>query len=238
MIALLLWGCASEADTFASPQSRFRVRLQELQRRTFSLDEQLQSLENHDHVVYRLCFLRNPPASGAAGEECLATASYTDVYGFDDPPVPTPIERIFTWLLWSPQEDFVVLPAEGWATAPGPVEQTVVNLRPERGWRTGVLFMGDLVWADTLVVYGNSLADCDYAVRRFDGATGAESPFRAGVSPDGFMITASTDSTIVLTTLLDNCASTELRESFRPRCSELHLRTLAETPVPCPPTGG
>jgi hypothetical protein len=45
------------------------------------------------------------------------------------PAVPGPVNRIFSLFTRSPREDFVILPVEGWANAPG-LEETAVASSP------------------------------------------------------------------------------------------------------------
>jgi hypothetical protein len=219
---------SAKADGFISPGGFYRVRFTEVAHRRFTAEQALRELDNVDHVEYTLTFVH------AEDGHVRAEASYADVYGWEPSRGPTDPALIVSWLDWSPGEDFVILPSEGWASAPGTPERAVLALADTLGWSRGSLAMDTLIWASPLVAVGDQHSDCDYSVDAFDGATGLSRPLdRPPESPLGWEIHEVEERTIVVRSALDNCASEVERARFEPECRAVDLDTFQARAVAC-----
>jgi hypothetical protein len=221
-------GTEPTADTrFVSPGGKYEVQFEEIAHRTFTREEQLQNLDNMNHINYEVTIVRIDTGMS------VATVKYSDVYGFNQPPEPTPLERLSRWFDWSPQEDFVVLPVEGWASAPGTPEARVLALNDELGWSESWFTLEKVTWADALVAVGHRHSDCDYSVDVFDGRIGKQKAVVEKSSPIGYQIESISARQVAIRRVLDNCASQERRNAFERQCLSLDLETLTVSPEPC-----
>jgi hypothetical protein len=227
-----------KSDTLSSPAGKFRVAFQVVGHRTFTADESLRALDNVNHVEYALAFIR------VADGSIAAEATYSDVYGFQPGAGPTALNVLLSWFDWSPEEAFVILPVEGWASAPGTPERRAVPLADSLRWFRASITMDTLLWASPLVMVGGQHSDCHYSVDVFDGATGRLRPLdRPSESPIGYEISAVEGRTVIIRRVIDNCASNEERDAWVAECRAVDLETFLSRPVPCPtrlttPLGG
>ena len=228
---LLLSGGAALAGNgapscFTSPGGKFMVCFTELEHKKFD-PEQSQSIDDISHVKYKIDFRR-------AGETTiLATAEYADVYGWTSPAHPAELKNIFNWFVWSPKEDFVILPAEGWAIAPGTSDRKALSLNPTLSWRTADFHMDNLIWADALRVVGGVMDDCNFGDNLFDGRTGKTTPLKAPRPLTGYVIKSSDGRQVHIEKMLDNCSSDADRRTFSRECHLLNLDTMRTEVVPC-----
>jgi hypothetical protein len=201
--------------------------------RTFSAEESLRALDNVDHVEYALTFTR------VEDGETVAEVTYPDVYGFQPGAEPTAPAVIAGWLDWSPGEDFVILPDEGWASAPGTPERTVLSLSDSLEWSRAPIAMDTLIWATPLIVVGDQHSDCHYAVDVFDGATGRRRALdRPPESPLGYEIHSVEGRTVIVRRVLDNCSHQAERDAWVAECRAVDLDSFAARPAPCPGASG
>jgi hypothetical protein len=223
----------SESDTFTSPAGKFRVAFRVVEHRTFSAEESLRALDNVDHVEYALTFTR------VLDGEIVAEVTYPDVYGLQPGTGPTAPAIMAAWLDWSPGEDFVILPDEGWASAPGTPERTALSLSDSLDWSTAPIAMDTLIWVTPLIVVGDQHSDCHYAVDVFDGATGQRRALdRPPDSPVGYEIHAVEGRTVVIRRVLDNCSRQAERDAWVAECSAVDLDGFVARPTPCPGAPG
>jgi hypothetical protein len=181
------------------------------------------------HVTYKVSFYK-------MGEQAaVRSVEYADVYGWEREANPTPIENLFKAILWSPDEDFAVLDAEGWASAPGPPDRQAVALNRELRWSVAPFRLSDLIWVDRLRVIGNSYADCDYSVVEFDASTGETLAIKEGASPTGYETRAGAGKKALMRKVLDNCRTEDAQREFVPECLLLDLASMGKTVVPCEP---
>jgi hypothetical protein len=228
MLAAGLVGGASSAPVrFTSPGGRYEVAFTELEHLRFSAEQMKQNVDNVNNVRYRISFYRVGESSPVAEVE------YHDVYGWEPDAKPTPTVDLFKAILWSPQEDFAVLDAEGWASAPGTPERKAVALSTKLHWRTAPFTLDEPIWADALRVIGNSHNDCEYAVMEFNGASGQIRAVMAADSPIGYEIDGTTGRRVEIRQVLDNCRTEEMEKSFTPECLTLDLETMRTSPSAC-----
>ncbi len=214
---------AGGTGRFASPTGRFEAAFTELAHKKFPKREAM-GLDEVDHVVYRINFY----AKGAVAP--AATISYNDVYGWEEGSVPAAPEAIFSFFAWSPQDDFVIIPAEGWASAPGTAIARAVALNRKLPWREAEFAFDNFVWTGDLSGVGDAHFDCDYSVSLFDGNKGQTVPIKASDSPIGYELISVEGNSLFLRETLDNCRTDDLE----PRCFTLDLSTMEEAPRPCP----
>lgn len=222
-------GDSGESKRFISPKGQYEVTFEQIEHREFSKTETQCDIDYVNHIRYRISFYRR------GGQTPVRTVEYADVYGWGQDSKPTPLENLFRAILWSPEEDFAVLDAEGWASAPGPPDRRAVALNRELPWSVVPFTMTDLVWVDALKVIGNSYADCDYSVVEFDGSVGQSRSLHAGESPLGYEVRSSSGKTVVIGTVLDNCRSEDQLRKFVPECRLLDLTSMSERGSPCYP---
>jgi hypothetical protein len=227
LAAGLVGGLRAAPPRFTSPGGRYEVAFKELAHARFSAEEMKQDADHVNNVRYAVSFY---PVGGA---EPVAEAEYCDVYGWEPDAKRTPTADLFKAILWSPQEDFAVLDAEGWASAPGTPERKAVALSRKLGWRTAPFILDDLIWADALRAIGNSHNDCEYAVMEFDGASGQTRAVMAADSPIGYEIGGTTGRKAEIRQVLDNCRTEEMEKSFTPQCLTLDLDTMRTSPSAC-----
>jgi hypothetical protein len=227
LAAGLVSGASSAPVRFRSPGGRYEVAFTELEHLRFSAEQMKQNVDNVNHVRYRISFFRTGESEPAAEVE------YHDVYGWEPDATPTATANLFKAILWSPQEDFAVLDAEGWASAPGTPERKAVALSTKLRWRTAPFTLDEPVWADALRAIGSSHSDCAYAVLEFDGASGQMRAVMAPDSPIGYEISRIDGRKVEIRQVLDNCRTEEMEKSFTPECLTLDLDTMRTSPSAC-----
>jgi len=210
-------------DRFTSPSGKFIVVFTELENRKYGKEEMLEDLGNVSHVLYRVDFISKGDI------EPVATSSYADVYGWEAGGRPEKASSIFRKLIWSPREDFVIFPEEGWA-AQGPSQSRVLALNPELEWEKGDVSVGAIEWIDDLSFISDYHFDCDYGILRFDGTTGKTFSMKESESPIGYELVSVKQGKALIRMLLDNCRM----QDIPPRCFTRDLATGSEEPVPCP----
>jgi len=213
-------------EKFRSPKGIFLVVVTELAHKKYAKEEMLERDENVSNVLYRIDFI----PSGAM--EPLTTISYTDVYGWENGSAPAPMKDIFKSIAWSPYEDFVIVPEEGWAGAPGTSTSMLVSLNPELKWSEKKAAIENIAWIDDLSFIGDYHNDCDYGVAWFDGRGGRMISVKESESPLGYELISVKGTVATIRMVLDNCRMQEMP----PRCIRHDISTGSEELVPCPRT--
>lgn len=212
-----------ETKRFASPTGRFAVTFTEIGHKKFPKNV-TRGLDEIDHVVYRI----DLRAKGT--KERAASVVFNDVYGWEEGGMPASEEALFRLLVWSPEDDFVIIPTESWASAPGTAIAKAVALESKLRWKEAEFAFDKFIWTDSLNGVGDAHFDCDYSVSRFDGRTGRTIPVKESKSPVGYeLISVEGDNAFVRETL-DNCGT----DYAEPLCFTVGLYTGNETPRPCP----
>jgi hypothetical protein len=220
-------GLRAAPARFRSPGGRYEVTFKELAHTRFMAEQMKQNVDNVSNVRYRVAFF----PVGESGP--VAEVIYYDVYGWEPDAKPTPPEDLFKAILWSPEEDFAVLDAEGWASAPGTPDRKAVALSLKLRWRTAPFALEEPIWVDALRVIGNSHKDCEYAVVEFDGVSGQMRNVMAPDSPVGYEIRGTNGRKVEIRQVLDNCRTEEMQKSFTPECLRLDLDTMQKSPSTC-----
>ncbi len=183
-------------------------------------------IEDLNHVKYAVVF------KDLLGEE-LARSTYADVYGWDSLAVPVNPQKILSFFEWSPEEDFVLLPPEDWASYMGPFP-VAVNLRRDKLWETREIVALDGWLSPTKFYMGRGL-DCDFSVALFDAISGKETMIRKDEGLFGYVIVEDDGAGhIVIKHEPNNCATDEHRKEFVVSCERWDLNTLDFEEVECP----
>ena len=211
-------------EKFRSPKGIFMVVITELSHKKYTKEEMLEGALNVSNVLYRVDFI----PSGAL--EPLATINYTDVYGWDNGSAPARMKDIFQSFTWSPYEDYVIVPEEGWAGAPGTSTSRLVSLNPEFPWTEKKAALENIAWINDLSFMGDYHNDCDYGVAWFDGKDGRLISIKESESPLGYELVSVKGNIATIRMVLDNCRMQDLP----PRCLIHDLSTGREEHVACP----
>ena len=217
-----LYACQPKVDGIKSPSGRFTVQFE------VTKDYKSQGTDDIDdisYIQYKVTFYDkgNP----------ITSVEYSDVYGWDENAEPKTTDKIVSEFQWSPKEDFVILPEEGWASAPGSPSYKVINLNSSNNWKTGVINMFIETWYGDMLVFGNVKDDCHCQVEMFDGKTGKITVIAAAESPLGYEISDSGDDFLFIKTVLDNCRMQEDEENFHMKCFEYEIPKQELRERPC-----
>ena len=215
-----------------SPQRRFEVAF-EPARPDFSLDpDQEKPTAGLKSVRYNIAFYRH------GSRATVAATDYYDIQASPSQPFPTPVSDILHSFIWSPEQDFVILPKENWPpNRKKDVYRRAVSLNTDYAWQTTEFRIEEapLVWIDPLTVAGNVQEGCRLAVGEFSARTGKMSLISQAAPPAGYTIASSSDKSILLKKVLSSCATAEDRKFFVPECSVFDLRFKRREIGSCPP---
>ncbi len=130
-------------------------------------------------------------------------------------------------ILWSPEEDFAILPRGG---------ETRMVVFTRFPWPNTTFPLDDhpLVWLDALHVIGNWSEGCKQTVAEFDGSKIRTTSIVNAGEPYGYHIVSASPTRIVLEKMATRCATPEQRRSMVPECMTLALPSLQREIVACP----
>jgi len=215
--------CNSETNVFKSTSGRYTVKFEELKH---FKSKGTGDIDDVSYMLHKISFFNSE-------DSLIAETEYADVYGWDENAEPFPPLFIFEKIIWSPKEDFVILPEEEWAGAPGTPKLEVINLNPEMEWSKFYLYMYIKYWADDFRLFGNIADDCHHQVEMFDGRIGKSIVVMKAESPIGYEIVKVNGHKLIIKKLLDNCRSDEDQLNFIPECYELDVTTRRLTEAVC-----
>ncbi|HBG46818.1 MAG TPA: hypothetical protein DDW94_07495 [Deltaproteobacteria bacterium] len=212
-------------EKFTSPKGVYIVVFTEMAHTRYAKEEMLEDVDNVNNILYRVDFIPN-------GEiEPLVSSTYTDVYGWEKAGRPARIKDIFKNMLWSPEEDYIIMPVEAWASAPDTEASIALALDPALPWDKASVSLDNISWLDALSFIGDYHLDCDYGVAWFNGEEGSVVSLKDSESPIGYELVSVNAKKVTIRTVLDNCRMQELP----PRCFTHDLATGSEEPAACPP---
>lgn len=206
-----------------SPTGRVIV---ELTQKEHHLAQDRENVLDLSHVKYDVVF------KDQEGKE-LARSTYADVYGWDSLATPMSRQQIIGLLEWSPEEDFVILPAEDWEGYMGPFP-SAVNLRRDKHWETkGIIDIDG--WVSPTKFYMSWILDCDSSVAMFDAVTGEETSIRKDEGLFGYVLVEN-DSLghVIIRSEPNNCANREQREQFISTCERWDFTKMTVEEIQCP----
>lgn len=210
--------------SFTSPSGNYAVTFTELEHKRF--DKEIKSQDDVSRIAYRIDFYMKKE------DKPRASVVYNDVYGWRQGSVPTPLQSLFDSFLWSPGEDIVILPEEGWVSAPGTITLKALALNPKLDWKETAYSFDRFVWTDDLNGVGDAHFDCDYGVSRFEGSTGRTLPLKLSDSPIGYELVSVEKNIALIKRVTDNCMVEGL--ALAPFCFTYDLKTGKEAGARCP----
>jgi hypothetical protein len=213
------------ADPFVSPLTKFAVHFKQVAHVRFQWPGK--TLDEISHVKYLITFVNRKDSTACQCE-------YADVYGHAEDDKPAEIAAIFESFIWSPKEDFVMLPEESWRCAPSSPYQKAICLNNQLGWATAILHMDIKVWADHFRIIGEIHDDCDYRVVMFNGKTGQHEILRQGDTyPIGYEIERVNPPMVVIRKVLNNCATDSDVERFVEGCETFDYKSMKSEKAAC-----
>ena len=208
--------CYTQIDTpFFSPKHRFIVSFKLLKKTIF---ENPKNVDEFSNIEYQINFRDKYTGK-------LWNYNYFDVYGGGNGK-PASLDTIFKEILWSPSENFAVLPEEDWASAPGPPNTKAVNLDTSFTWSKSDFRLDNPVWLDSLRVVGNSFNDCNYDVVLFDGLSGETNTICEDRQPIGYKILGIKGDLLLVQTILDNCGTEADEKVFSSDTDSIKIKDL------------
>lgn len=227
ILLAFLWPGLLAADEplvsrFLSPAGKFEVSFEPQDRRMYPNPHAKALPEGTQTKLYRVSFYM--PASATP----MATTYFTDIGLAPGVPFPTPVMTLAKGILWSPEEDFAVLPYERWPAPDGrPTPRQAVSLNSQSSWQyVDFPFSGDppLIWQSPLAVAGNRIDGCTMDIAIFDGKTGKTSTLQEANPPEGYLIRSWNDQMITMQKVLSSCATESDRARFQEECVVYDLR--------------
>lgn len=199
-----------------SPSGHFEIGFEAQDHRLYPSLHERPLPPNLKSQVYSVSFYP------AGQDSAVAVTYYTDIQDAPNSPFPTPPAQIARRILWSPNEDFAILPAEAWphADSEAPAPAQAVSLRSSSVWQTAdVPFpIQSMVWMDPLTAAGDYVDGCRHDVRKFDGRSGRMLPLQPADPPFGYKIRSADDGQLVMESVLGDCADAAQRRTFHPQC--------------------
>lgn len=158
---------------------------------------------------------------------------------------PTPVKDLADKIIWSPQEDFVLLPREQWDRAPEKtrtglaairLQRQAVSLNTSFPWQTKAVPFEDepLIWVDGRRLAGNIAEGCRLSVGIFEAREGKTNLVMQGSTPDGYQIVNQMPGKLIIKKVLDACASEQDRARYRQDCVTLDLSFMRREVGVCP----
>ena len=225
-IPLLGMDYAGKSGRFPSPHGGFEVAFEPPPTQVHLDPDQPQQGPGSKSIRYQVAFYE--PGRDAV----VAATDFYDIYDSD----PTPLPTLAKAILWSPEEDFVILPKENWPSGSPKKGQKLLSLNKAFVWEYETLSLDDasLVWVDRYRVAGNLKNDCILSVAEFDAQTGKTLPVMEGETAYGYEVVGGSGKTLLMKKVLSSCATPEDTRNFKPECVTLDLDFLRREIAPCP----
>lgn len=132
---------------------------------------------------------------------------------------------IYRKLIFSPKDDFVVVPSEKADASP-----KAIALSKSLKWKETPFEIEEYTWMNDLKAVGDKKAHCSHGVYIFDGERGASVPVKKSESPIGYELLSIDGNTAVVKMFLDECRMQDIPA----KCFSHDLASDTETPVQCP----
>jgi hypothetical protein len=232
LVALITSGtCRADSPTtgrFRSPQGKFELAFENPNTLVNPDPDKPPVTPGVKTVRYCLSFYK--PGSTTD----IATTDFYDVRPSTSSTPPVPVADYVKQMLWSPEEDFVVLPKEQWpnaqvaaaASPPGMAVRKAVSLNPDSPWMTSPFPLDEkpLIWPSATLVVGNLREDCHVSVEEFDARTGILVAVSQADLPAGYVIVSGDKNQILMKKILGPCATPEDARTFIPECTYFDLQ--------------
>jgi hypothetical protein len=233
--------CRADGSTsarFRSPQGKFELAFEAPNSVVNPDPDKSSGTPGLKTIRYRLSFY----TLGSATD--IATTDFYDVQPSSSNEKPTPAADLVKQMIWSPSEDFVVLPKETWpnpqaaaaAIPPGTVGRKAVSLNPDSPWVTSPFPFDEtpLIWPNGTSVVGNLREGCTVSVSEFDAHTGKFNPVNQAALPAGYMLVSGDKNQILMKKVLGPCATQDDSKAFIPECTYYDLQFDRRHIGPCP----
>jgi hypothetical protein len=217
-------GADSTANLFQSPAGKFSVEFRKISHVKF--DEHM-DIDQVDHIIYSVTFLNKSNSS-------KIETKYSDVYGWCNDK-PNEVKDIYQSFIWSPRENFVILPEERWAGPPSSPYRMAINLNSKMNWSSAKTHIDIKLWADDFRVIGDSHDDGDYRVVLFNGKTGQMETIKSRGTDEyqfGYHVLSANKPIVLIEKIPDNYAGDA--EHFIKECETLDANSMILTKIPCP----
>jgi len=204
-----------------SPSGKYDIGFQPQAQRLYSGPHEKTLPSGIKCQVYSLSFY-------PAGKDTANAVTYfTDIQETPESKFPTPLNALAKKIIWSPAEDFVILPQEDWHQPSGTASpRQAVSLDSTKSvWQTAdfPLRTDSLIWVTPLKVIGNVVEGCRAEVQQFDGKSGRTSAFQTADPPEGYEILSANSNQVVLKKFLTSCATDANRQTFHEDCVIMNL---------------
>ncbi len=219
-----VFGDDSPTNVFSSPSGKFSVELREISHVKF---QQHNDIDEVDHIIYSIIFRNKSNRS-------KIEAKYSDIYGWCNGK-SNAVQDIYQSFIWSPDEDFVILPEEHWAGPPSSPYRMAVNLNRKLNWSSAKTHMDIKLWADDFRVIGDMHDDGDYRVVLFNGKTGHEETIKSRGSDEyqfGYHVLSANKPIVIIEKIPDNYAGD--MEHFIKECETLDVNSMILKKIACP----
>jgi hypothetical protein len=220
-----------QTPIFHSPKGQFDIRFQPEERRLYATPYERSLAPSTKSQVYSISFYL------PGHDEAASMMYFTDIER-PNQKFPTPIATLMKEMVWSPEEDFVVLPREAWPTVDGEViPRQAVLLRTEGVWKYSdfPLQTEGMVWLNPLQAIGNSVQGCRHEVEEFDGGSGRAQSYQTADPPVGYEILSHDGDRVVLKKVLGDCATDTDRKEFHADCVIMNVSFGRREIGSCPP---
>jgi hypothetical protein len=223
---------AAPSPLLHSPKGHFDIRFQPQEHRLYPTPNERSLAPGIKSQIYSISFY----LSGK--DTAIAMVYFTDIQHSAAEKFPTPLTTLLGHMVWSPDEDFVVLPKENWPAQTGEIiPRQAVSLRTSSVWQTAdfALQTEGLIWINPLQAIGNTVDGCRHDVKEFDGGSGRTLAYQSADSPEGYEILSSNGKTVVLKKVLGDCANDADRQAFHADCIIMDISFGRREIGSCPP---
>lgn len=225
-IPLLGMDYAAKSIRFLSPRGSFEVAFEPPLDQVRRDPDQPVGGPASKFIRYQIAFYK------PGGDAVLAASDFYDIYDS----VPTPPAALAKAIIWSPEEDFAILPKENWPAGSSNKGRKLVSLNTSFVWEYETLMLDgqSLVWMDRYRVAGDLKENCLLSVAQFDAQTGKTTPLAQDGTAYGYEVVGKSGNNIVMKKVLSSCATPDDARNFRPECITLDLDFMRQEIAPCP----
>jgi hypothetical protein len=224
VMALLGMDYAGKPVRFPSPQAKFAISFEKPLSQIHTDPDAPLGGPRSQSIRYQIAFYQ------AGITAPMASSEFYDIYESS----PTPVLDLVKKIVWSPEEDFAILPRENWP--PGSNKgRKLVSLNQSMVWEYLTLKLDDasLAWIDRFRLAGNLQEGCKLSVVQFDGKTGKTSPVMEGGTGSGYQVVGTQGKKIVMKKILSTCATDQDSKDFIPECVTLDLAFMRREITSC-----
>jgi hypothetical protein len=232
------FGDGSLSKRYTSPKGKFEVLFENPNEVVSPDPDRVTATPGFRTIRYRISFYK--PGS----QTDIATTDFYDVGPKKADTAAMNFSELVKQMVWSPEEDFVILPEESWpnpqmaaaVNPPGSIGRKAVSLNTIFPWLTASIPLDAnmLIWANSTILVGNFRDSCRLSVNEFDAKTGKLTSVSQADLPAGYVIVSGDQNQILMKKVLGPCAKPEEAKSFVPECTYLDLQFGRRHMSACP----